>query len=1639
MAPDVRRSNPPPLRGLSLHVVPAIGAACGLAFFCAIWLPTAAEAAGVAPAALEMTVRAVPGKPRPLFLLAGDGETPGDRLACHFTPPSNGTLQCRFPAQFPTNSREVVYVANADFTGTDSFTFWAEDGTLTSAVATCAVVMVSNVPPRAGAMFVSAAEGIPAEIRLRASQANADPADLAVSIVEPPQQGVLDPLGPPLTFAYTATNSATADRFTYRVSDDALQSGVATCTVQVAANAAPTAHNATLRAVAGATNEMTLPVTDTYPPTDRLRCTIRAAPQHGAVAWVCPETYPTNSYHILYAAEAGFAGTDVFEFAASDGLLETAATCTVVVVTNSVPVASGGAWTVAAGCPAALPLSAWDPDMYAGTRMDLLITVPPTHGDVTQGAGSAAGTENGTKLQSFVYTPAADFRGTDTLVFVASDGLAVSGAATCKLAVVANTRPSTFGTGNQGSGVSADTIQNTPVSIYLSASDAHTPSASLLFRVVTPPAHGWVEPADATNYPANSGSVRYSPDQDFTGTDTFTYAASDWDLESEAATCTVRVALNNTPVASNMTLGTVQGLALDFELGVFDSVTPAPSLECVIVSNAAHGLVEYQNPLSYPDGSYAVRYTPDPAFAGADRFLFRCTDGQAWSGTATCLVTVATNTLPSALNQWIHAYPGQTAAECRVWCWDPDGQTISYLLESLPAHGTLTTNAFASQGVFSYVPEADYTGPDEFTWRAADGVTTTPPATCRILVHDPSSRTNQTVLLVVETNLFPNLSNEVIRLASDLDREGWTPKLRLWKGTGVTTPSNLWQYLHDQYSDPGQYVAGAVLIGDLPKPTMYTDTEFGWVYNDLVYWNMVYCQTNREAAAPPMQLWATRIIWPGGTYGSEVTLLKRALDANHDYRTGASRLPHKAFYYMIPEWWSYFGSSSVPRLAEVWPEAEGRATDEYHLKFLPARTDMWVGGADCLAAGGEVFDETSHGDASGFMARQGWFSINDLYRVGDQVRHNVIASCTTGAFGGIANHMLCTRGGGCVMAVSGTTINWEGDFTICDASENDAAFRRLLTAGECFGNAALQHFAFDSLYDDRTVFYGDLSFRAMAAPSNALPVIRSFGATSIATQAPYQVSLSLDAFDPDGTVSNIEWFMNGYNFGMNPPTHAGLLTNVDWTFTNAGVYTVRVEAMDEYKAREWREMTLTLNTAPLARDDAAAVQAGDAIVLSVLTNDLDADGQTITLDAITLQPTQGTAAIIGTSILYTATNRCWSGVDRFAYRIRDTLSGTATATVFVAVGADVKAPELAAASGGAASNTVTAIFDEPVDPATASDPARYRISDGVVVGGAALQADGRTVKLSTSRLYENIDYELAAEGVLDTSVAHNPSRSYRLFRYVAASNGVDYAYYEGAWSSLPDFDSLTPVLTGTTNLFSIAPRLVNDNFGFRFRAQLRTDRKGLYTFYTASDDGSRLYVDGAMVVDNDYTHALRERSGSVNLSFGVHPLTVTMFDATGDQALSVSWEGPGIAKQPIPPEVLHRWPTAPAPADADGDGLPDNWEIVHFGGTNAADGSLESDADHDGFCDRFELLAGTDPNDAQSSLVVSNALSGTNGGVVLSWPSVAGRLYDVRGGRDLAVGLVDVLASNLPATPPINTWPLPDVGTNGFFRVLLAP
>ncbi len=165
-----------------------------------------------------------------------------------------------------------------------------------------------------------------------------------------------------------------------------------------------------------------------------------------------------------------------------------------------------------------------------------------------------------------------------------------------------------------------------------------------------------------------------------------------------------------------------------------------------------------------------------------------------------------------------------------------------------------------------------------------------------------------------------------------------------------------------------------------------------------------------------------------------------------------------------------------------------------------------------------------------------------------------------------------------------------------------------------------------------------------------------------------------------------------------------------------------------------------------------------------------------------------------------------------------------------------------------------------------------------------------------------------------------------LFCAVAALAGADLepglvaAYYEGAplvdgWPALdqrpPTLVRVEPAIDYASVEGQFARTKLSDNFAARWTGILRIDQAGTYGFATQSDDGSRLLIDGATVVDNGGSHGFVRQSGVVELAAGDHPIQVDFFEGGGGAGCRVLWTPPGGQEQPLAAErLLHDPATA---------------------------------------------------------------------------------------------------------------------------------
>jgi hypothetical protein len=193
---------------------------------------------------------------------------------------------------------------------------------------------------------------------------------------------------------------------------------------------------------------------------------------------------------------------------------------------------------------------------------------------------------------------------------------------------------------------------------------------------------------------------------------------------------------------------------------------------------------------------------------------------------------------------------------------------------------------------------------------------------------------------------------------------------------------------------------------------------------------------------------------------------------------------------------------------------------------------------------------------------------------------------------------------------------------------------------------------------------------------------------------------------------------------------------------------------------------------------------------------------------------------------------------------------------------------------------------------------RYTTDGSLPTRNAALYTDSFRVQKSTV-------IKARAFAKVDTSSSEVQTAYFRVLNADALPN-IEYTYYEldtiSEPQQLPIFEQLKEKKRGELYEFSVGMAIPREkNIAVQYNAKLLINAKGKYRFYATSDDGSKLLIDGKLVVDNDGNHGNRERSNTVELTQGVHTILVQYYNGGGGKWLEVYWSGDGLPKQILIP------------------------------------------------------------------------------------------------------------------------------------------
>jgi fibronectin type 3 domain-containing protein/pimeloyl-ACP methyl ester carboxylesterase len=250
------------------------------------------------------------------------------------------------------------------------------------------------------------------------------------------------------------------------------------------------------------------------------------------------------------------------------------------------------------------------------------------------------------------------------------------------------------------------------------------------------------------------------------------------------------------------------------------------------------------------------------------------------------------------------------------------------------------------------------------------------------------------------------------------------------------------------------------------------------------------------------------------------------------------------------------------------------------------------------------------------------------------------------------------------------------------------------------------------------------------------------------------------------------------------------------------------------------------------------------------------------------------------------------------------------------------------------------------------------------------------------------------------------------------AQGMNYKYYHGTWTSLPNFNTIAPLKSGQIDTISLNAGIKtrNDNYALLWEGFIYIPVSATYTFETYSDDGTRLYVDvpysasATPVVTNDGVHGARSVTGNIYLSQGYHQFAVSYFQGLYGFDLQLFWSNnAGMARQRIPKHVLYYSianPPQSPPSSLSGSALTYNMIRLNWSDNSSTETG-------------FEIVrgTGTSGNYIPVATLPANTVSFTDSGLNGS----TAYLYKVRAiagtGESPYSAEVSVTTPAVPATP----------------------
>jgi len=444
------------------------------------------------------------------------------------------------------------------------------------------------------------------------------------------------------------------------------------------------------------------------PDGDVLTYKVATGPSHGRLSGTAPK--------LTYTPQPNFNGTDSFTFVINDGTVDSIPETVIIVVTavNDPPTVDDICVTTQEDTLVSITLSGCDLD---GDTLIYSVVKGPSDGELS-GTGP-----------NLSYKPSENFNGSDSFTFKANDGAVDSSEATVSIKLLpVNDAPTASYAGTMfkesppiARDGNVDTNEDSSVSITLAGSDAN--EDELTYFIVTNPSHGKLS--------GTAPNLSYTPDPDFSGTDSFTFKVNDKTTDSDVANVSITVkAANDKPNAKDDKVSTRE----DSPISVIDVLTndidkDGDSLCVTDFTQGKNGSVAINT-------DNTLSYTPKANFYGNDSFTYTVSDGKGGTDRATVNITIKeVNDAPKAIDSEVTTQEDKEVS-INLTGKDKDGDLLSYSVVKGPSRGTLSGTAPRLE----YTPKANFSGSDSFTFKVNDKTTDSDVATVSITItaaNDP--------------------------------------------------------------------------------------------------------------------------------------------------------------------------------------------------------------------------------------------------------------------------------------------------------------------------------------------------------------------------------------------------------------------------------------------------------------------------------------------------------------------------------------------------------------------------------------------------------------------------------------------------------------------------------------------------------------------------------------------------------------------------------------------------------------------------------------------------------------------------------------------------------------------------------------